>query len=94
MQGRSKVLNVWGGIAVGDGDVESTTVTTRAPGVFFGTMSRGEDQLLDDGQTIPSCNMCLNSLRAMVRRSGARRWVCAQTGLGVQWFRCGESHCV
>ena len=37
---------------------------------LLGTICKGEDQLLEDGRTTPSCNMCSNSWRAILSFSG------------------------
>ena len=44
----------------------------QSPGVFFGTMCKGEDKVLEEGQMIPNCSMCSNSCLAAWRQSGAR----------------------
>lgn len=75
MQGCGKLLNVWNRVVVGDGCVVEGAIVAARRQFFLGTMCSGEDQLLEEGRTIPNSIMCSNSLRAMERRSGARRRV-------------------
>ena len=68
VQGGCEILNVWDWISVRDSSiVQCTIIPAGAPITkdLFGTMCSGEDQLLDEGRTMPSCNMCSNSCRAI-----------------------------
>ena len=54
--------------------------------VFLETIWSGEDQALDEGRTIPSFNICSNTILTTCRRSGARYLGRADTGGPVVWM--------
>ena len=63
MEGRGEVLNVRGRVVVRNGGfIQASIVTTcrQSPGVFLGTMWRGDAQLLEEGRMMPNSNMCSN----------------------------------
>ncbi len=82
-QGCGEVVNVRNWVTVWRRlVVELAIVPTRSPvsTTLLGTICKGEAQGLEEGLMIPSCNMCSNSRRATLRRSGASLRARAETG--------------
>ena len=70
--------------------VQSTIISTWAPVTWglWGTMCRGDDHELEEGQIIPSCSMCSNSCLVIWRLSGANRHGRADVGVPVVSMWC------
>ena len=83
MQSGCEVLDKWDGIPVGYCSIIKCTIVPTimpVPSSLFGTIWRGEAQLLNDGLMIPSSNMFWNSCMAIFSHSGAKCRGLAHTG--------------
>ena len=71
MQIGCEILNMCDGVIVALFSSQKSPHGRQSLGVFLGTMCGGEDELLDDGLTMPTSITCSNSWQVILSCSGA-----------------------